>query len=53
MKLKIISFVLLPFLGFSQQDNSTPTDSIKKSNIFMLGEVVVTNHQDKDTTQTE
>jgi iron complex outermembrane receptor protein len=49
MKLKIIPFLLLPFLGFSQQDNSAPTDSIKKSNIFMLGEVVVTNHQNKDT----
>lgn len=49
MYLKIIPFLLFPFLGFSQQNNSAPIDSIKKSNIFMLGEVVITNHQNKDT----
>ncbi|OXA99643.1 TonB-dependent receptor [Flavobacterium oncorhynchi] len=49
MKLKIIAFLLFPLIGFSQQNNSTPTDSIKPSNIFMLGEVIVTNHQNKDT----
>ncbi|MEG1227919.1 MAG: TonB-dependent receptor [Flavobacterium sp.] len=49
MKLKIIAFLLFPLIGFSQQNNSTPTDSIKPSNVFMLGEVIVTNHQNKDT----
>ncbi|RXM47940.1 TonB-dependent siderophore receptor [Flavobacterium sp. YO12] len=49
MKLKFIAFLLFPLIGFSQQNNSTPTDSIKPSNVFMLGEVIVTNHQNKDT----
>lgn len=49
MKLKIILFLLFSILGFSQQNNPASTDSIKKSNIFMLGEVIVTNHQNKDT----
>ncbi len=49
MKLKIIAFLLSPLIGFSQQNNPTPTDSIKPSNVFMLGEVIVTNHQNKDT----
>ena len=49
MKLKIIAFLLFPLIGFSQQNNPTPTDSIKPSNVFMLGEVIVTNHQNKDT----
>ena len=49
MKLKIIAFLLFPLIGFSQQNNTTPTDSIKPSNVFMLGEVIVTNHQNKDT----
>ncbi|RKR10668.1 iron complex outermembrane receptor protein [Flavobacterium sp. 90] len=49
MKLKIIPLLLFPLLGFSQQNNSEPVDSVKTSNIFMLGEVIVTNHQNKDT----
>lgn len=49
MKLKIIPFLLLPLIGFSQQNNSTLIDSIKKSNVFILGEVLITNHQNKDT----
>ncbi|WP_163410079.1 TonB-dependent receptor plug domain-containing protein [Flavobacterium ajazii] len=49
MKLKIIPFLLLPLIGFSQQNNPATLDSIKKSNVFMLGEVIVTSHQNKDT----
>lgn len=44
MKPKFLFFLLFPFIGFSQQ-----TDSIKKSNVFLLGEVIVTHHQNKDT----
>lgn len=44
MKSKFLFFLLFPFIGFSQQ-----TDSIKKSNVFLLGEVIVTHHQNKDT----
>lgn len=49
MKLKIIALLLFSLLGFSQQNNPVMIDSIKKSNIFMLGEVIVTSHQNKDT----
>lgn len=49
MKLKFLSFLLLPILGFSQQDNSKSADSSKVSNVFNLGEVIITNHQNKDT----
>lgn len=44
MKPKFLFFLLFPLIGFSQQ-----TDSIKKSNVFLLGEVIVTHHQNKDT----
>lgn len=44
MKLKIIPFLLFPIIGFSQQ-----IDSLKTSNIFHLGEVIITNHKNKDT----
>ncbi|RED24558.1 iron complex outermembrane receptor protein [Flavobacterium cutihirudinis] len=49
MKLKFIAFLLFPLIGFSQQKNTATIDSIKPSNIFMLGEVIITNHQNKDT----
>jgi len=49
MKLKCIAFMFFPLIGFCQQNNSVPTDSVKPSNIFMLGEVIVTQHQNKDT----
>lgn len=49
MKLKIISLLLLPLIGFSQKNNPTPIDSVKSSNVFMLGEVVITHHTNKDT----
>ena len=49
MKPKFIAFLLFPLIGFSQQNNSKPTDSLKTSNVFILGEVIVTNHQNKDT----
>lgn len=43
MKLKIISILFFPLIGFSQQNNPTPIDSVKTSNVFMLGEVLVTS----------
>lgn len=49
MKLKFIALLLFPLIGFSQQNNPATNDSIKPSNIFMLGEVIITNHQNKDT----
>ncbi|MFC0078312.1 TonB-dependent receptor plug domain-containing protein [Flavobacterium procerum] len=49
MKLNFLSFLLFPLIGFSQQNNSKPTDSLKNSNVFNLGEVIITNHQNKDT----
>ncbi len=49
MKQKLILFLLIPIIGFSQQNNSKSSDSIKSSNIFMLGEVIITQHQNKDT----
>lgn len=49
MKPKFLAFLLFPLIGFSQQNNSKPIDSLKTSNIFILGEVLVTNHQNKDT----
>lgn len=52
MKIKIILFSLLPFLGFSQQNNSKQIDSAKTSKTFMLGEVIVTNNKSKDTLNT-
>lgn len=49
MKPKFIVFILFPLIGFSQQNNSKTADSLKVSNVFNLGEVIITNHQDKDT----
>ncbi|WP_281231676.1 TonB-dependent receptor plug domain-containing protein [Flavobacterium gelatinilyticum] len=49
MKLKFLSLLLLPIFGLAQQNNSKPADSLKNSNVFMLGEVIITNHQNKDT----
>lgn len=49
MKIKFLTFLLFPLIGFSQQNNSKYTDSLKTSNIFMLGEVIITNHKNKDT----
>lgn len=49
MKLKFLSLLLLPIFGLAQQNNSKPADSLKNSNVFMLGEVIITNHQSKDT----
>ncbi|MFD2943640.1 TonB-dependent receptor plug domain-containing protein [Flavobacterium notoginsengisoli] len=49
MKLKFISFMLLPLIGLGQQNNSVQIDSVKVSNVFKLGEVVVTRQQNKDT----
>jgi iron complex outermembrane receptor protein len=49
MKIKFLTFLLFPLIGFSQQNNSKYADSLKTSNIFMLGEVIITNHKNKDT----
>lgn len=49
MKLKIIPLLLLPFIGFSQQNNPKPVDSLKTNNVFQLGEVVIINNNVKDT----
>lgn len=49
MKLKFLPFLFFPLLAFSQQNNSVPIDSVKTSNIFILGEVIIKNHQNKDT----
>lgn len=49
MKAKFIALLLFPLIGFSQQNNSNQTDSLKVSNVFILGEVIVTNHQNRDT----
>ncbi|MCP2025248.1 iron complex outermembrane receptor protein [Flavobacterium sp. HSC-32F16] len=49
MKLKFIVFMLFPLICLSQQNNTVQSDSVKVSNVFMLGEVIVTHQQDKDT----
>jgi len=49
MKLKFAVFILLPLIGFSQQNRKSETDSLKTSNIFILGEVVITQNQKRDT----
>ncbi|MCV9932135.1 TonB-dependent receptor [Flavobacterium sp. LS1R47] len=49
MKLKIITFLLFPLIGLCQQNNSVATDSVKSSNMFMLGEVIIKNNKSKDT----
>lgn len=41
MKLKIITFLLLPILGFCQQNNTSATDSVKTAKMFTLGEVII------------
>lgn len=49
MKPKLLSFLLFPLIGFAQQNNSKATDSLKISNVFNLGEVIITSQQNKDT----
>lgn len=49
MKPKFLIFLLFPLVGFSQQNNSKPADSLKNSNVFILGEVIITHHENKDT----
>jgi iron complex outermembrane receptor protein len=49
MKLKIITFLLFPLIGLCQQNNSVATDSVKPTNMFMLGEVIIKNNKSKDT----
>ncbi|MBL0736617.1 TonB-dependent receptor [Flavobacterium sp. GN10] len=49
MKPKLLIFLLFPLIGFAQQNNPKTPDSLKISNVFNLGEVVITNHQNKDT----
>lgn len=49
MKLKFAVFMLFPLIGFSQQDKTTEKDSLKISNVFNLGEVIITNATNKDT----
>ncbi|KAF2337294.1 TonB-dependent receptor plug domain-containing protein [Flavobacterium nitrogenifigens] len=49
MKPKLLIFLLFPLIGFSQQNNPKAPDSLKISNVFNLGEVIITNHQNKDT----
>ena len=36
-------------IGFSQQNKTTEIDSLKTSNVFILGEVIITHNQNKDT----
>ncbi|MCV9929324.1 TonB-dependent receptor [Flavobacterium sp. LS1R49] len=49
MKLKIITFLLFPLIGLCQQNNSVAIDSVKPTNMFMLGEVIIKNNKSKDT----
>lgn len=49
MRIKIITFLLFPLIVLSQQKNQSQIDSVKTTNIFELGEVVVTNHKNRDT----
>jgi iron complex outermembrane receptor protein len=49
MKLKIIMFLIFPLIGLCQQNNSVATDSVKPTNMFMLGEVIIKNNKSKDT----
>ena len=49
MKIKITAFLLFPLIAMSQQKNQIQVDSVKTSNIFELGEVIITNHKNKDT----
>jgi hypothetical protein len=43
------NFLLFPLIGFCQHSNPTPVDSVKTTNMFVLGEVVITDHTNKDT----
>ncbi len=49
MKPKFLAFLLFPLVGFAQQNNSKTADSLKISNVFNLGEVIITNQHNKDT----
>ncbi|MEA9415513.1 TonB-dependent receptor [Flavobacterium sp. PL02] len=49
MKLKIIMFLLFPLIGLCQQNNQVAVDSVKPTNMFMLGEVIIKNNKTKDT----
>ncbi len=49
MKLKIIMFLLFPLIGLCQQNNPVAIDSVKNSNMFMLGEVIIVSNKTKDT----
>jgi iron complex outermembrane receptor protein len=49
MKIKITVFLLLPLIAMSQQKHQIQVDSVKTSNVFELGEVIITNHNNKDT----
>ncbi|MCR4031426.1 MULTISPECIES: TonB-dependent receptor plug domain-containing protein [Flavobacterium] len=49
MKLKFAVLLLFPMIGFSQQNKTTEIDSLKTSNVFILGEVIITHNQNKDT----
>jgi iron complex outermembrane receptor protein len=49
MKLKIIPFLLLPLIGFSQQSNPDQTESTKKTKMFALGEVIINSNKTKDS----
>ncbi|MBL0308279.1 MAG: TonB-dependent receptor [Bacteroidetes bacterium] len=44
----LLAAMLIPIIGFSQQDFATTvkTDSLKKSKVFQLGEVLVTTEKD-------
>ncbi|OUL60675.1 TonB-dependent siderophore receptor [Flavobacterium sp. AJR] len=49
MKLKIIIFLLFPLIGLCQQNNQVVVDSVKPTNMFILGEVIIKNNKTKDT----
>lgn len=49
MKLKFAVFMLFPLIGFTQQNKTNEIDSLKTSNVFILGEVIITQNQHKDT----
>lgn len=49
MKLKIAAFLLFPLIGFSQQNKTNQIDSLKTSNVFILGEVIITQSKNNDT----
>ncbi len=49
MKLKFAAFLLFPLIGFSQQNKTNQIDSLKTSNVFILGEVIITQNKNNDT----